>query len=138
MPSMRPRVAALLAALPLALSLAACKTPEQKLVDRRHALRATLDRLYGSYGGSDLARPPPAEGGAAQDGGILGRALGEVDRSYFESQCLAVGRGERPFALSGKLDAFLRDERNAQECRRAADLRGEIDALERQVAGDGR
>jgi hypothetical protein len=120
------RAAALLAVLPLAL--AACKSPEQRLVDRRRELRDTLDPLYSWYGGVAVAK---VEGPG--DGGLLGRVVGEVDRAYFDGQCLAVGRGERPLALSGKLDAFLREEKVARECRKAADLQLEIDELQREV-----
>lgn len=132
---MRPHLPALAAAL--ALGLSACKTPEQRLVDRRHELRATLDGLYGAFGGSDLARAGQgleAQGAPPAEAGLVGRLMGEADRSYFEQQCLAIGRGERPFSLSGKLDTFLKDPEHARDCRRAAELALDVAALERELA----
>jgi hypothetical protein len=127
---MTRRLLALLAAC--AALAVACKTPEQKLVDRRRELRTTLDRAYGDYAAS---AGKSQEGG---DPGLFGRVAGEVDRAYFESQCLAVGRGDRPVSLSARLDAFLKDDRNARACRKAADLQLEVDALEKQVSGERR
>jgi hypothetical protein len=122
---MTRRLLALLAAF--ALSLSGCKSPEQKLVERRRDLRAKLDALYAEYARG--ASPP--EPGA--DPGLLGRVAGEMGRAYFEHSCLALGRGERPITLSARLDAFLADERNAGACRKAADLELEVHELERQV-----
>ncbi len=124
-PMSPPRLVAALAALAL---LAACKSPQEKLVERRREQRAVLDRLYSQYGGSGLE--PKEEPGSA---GIVGQILGEADRSYFEQQCLAVGRGERSFSLTAKLQEFLRRDDVQRDCRRSADLQMEIDALERDV-----
>lgn len=118
-----------LAAAALAAALAlGCRTPEQKLLDTRRELRTTLDDLYADY--REAAAP---EGG--EDGGVIGRLFGEVDRSWFEQQCLALGRGERPVGMSGRLETFLRERGNARACRKAADLQLEIDALERETGG---
>jgi hypothetical protein len=122
---------ALLAALSVT-ALGACKTPEQKLVDRRRELRATLDRVYGDYS----ARGAKPSGDA--DPGVLGHVATQVDRAYFESQCLALGRGERGFNLSPRLEGFLAEDRNARACRKAADLEVEIDALAQKVSERGR
>jgi hypothetical protein len=119
-------VRVLLAALPLAL--AACRTPEQELVDSRREQRGTLDRMYADYSARG-AKPKEGEGAD-----VLGHVVGQVDRAYFEGQCLALGRGERGFNLSPRLEAFLAEERNAAACRKAADLQLEIDALEEKVA----
>jgi hypothetical protein len=112
----------------LSLALGACKTPEQKLVDTRRELRATLDRVYADYSARGAKPKEDAEPG------VLGHVAGQVDRAYFESQCLALGRGERGFNLSPRLEAFLAEERNADACREAADLQLEIDALEQKVS----
>lgn len=66
---------------------------------------------------------------------MIGRLFGEVDRSWFEQQCLALGRGERPVGMSGRLETFLRERGNARACRKAADLQLEIDGLERETGG---
>src|SRR5512141_2945286 len=88
------------------LALTACagsqKTKEEQLIDTREELRNTFDRLYRSYGGSEVAG-----GGTSGSGGVLGHVVGEADRSYFERQCLAVGRGERPISVSPKLQEYL-------------------------------
>jgi hypothetical protein len=111
----RHRAVALLAAL--ALAPAACKTPEEKLFDRRHELRALLDRIHEEY------TKKGGEGEAPRERtGILGRLASGVERSHFEQYCLAVGRGERPFSLSARLEEFMRDEDHVAECREAAEL----------------
>ncbi len=111
----------------LALAAAACKTQAQKLVDRRHELGDVFERLYAEYAPADGAAP------AAADAGLVGRVIGEMDRTYFEQHCLAIGRGERPFALTGKLEAFMKEPAHTRACRKAADLQLEIGALEREV-----
>jgi hypothetical protein len=139
-----PRRAAALA-LALALGLAACSstpdTPEQRPEDQlfaaRQEYRRTLDGLYRSYGGTDVPGNPPPDVPATQDRedeNVLGHVVSEADRSYFERQCLAIGRGERPFTLSGKMQRFLDAEENARGCRTAAQLQERIRALEAQVA----
>jgi hypothetical protein len=119
----------LLAAAALA---AGCRSPEEKLVDRRRELRAKLDALHAEYA---RGTPAPEQGG---DAGLLGRFAGEVGRAYLEARCLALGRGERPVGLSPRADAFLDEERSARTCREAADLEVEVRALERQVSGEPR
>lgn len=138
-------------ALVAAVLAAGCRTPEEKLLDRRRDLRAALDQLYGEYGGSDLARDmggapegEPSverrrEGGdraqapAGGGGGVVGRFVQELDRSHFEESCLAVGRGERPFLLSERLEAFLSDADHSRACRDAARIQSDVSALEREV-----
>jgi hypothetical protein len=121
------RLLVVAAALPLALG--ACRSPEEKLADRRRELRESLDALHGAYVAAGTAEAP-AEGG---DGGLVGRVVGELGRAVFEQHCLAIGRGERPFALSGRLESFMAEPANARACRRAADLQLEVDALAREV-----
>lgn len=138
--------------LVLASTLAtACRTAEEKLVDRRHELRSLLDELYADYGGSELAKEVRSEaaredgpgareaegGGERQGAGLVGRLVTEMDRSLFEQSCFEVGRGERPFVLSDKLAAFLAERDHADDCRKAARLRGEVAALEREVERPG-
>jgi hypothetical protein len=123
---MTVRVAALAVAV---FALLACRTPRETLVDRRAELRKTLDQLYADFGGTEAKAENPEE----KTGGVLGQVFTRVDRSYFERQCLAVGRGERPVELSAKLDAFLQDEKNANRCRKAAELQDEVDRLEGKV-----
>ena len=138
-------------ALLAAFLAVACRTPEEKLVDRRRDLRDALDELYAEYGGSDLAREmsgadretaggaePRAEDGRARvpakgSGGVVGRLVQELDRSHFEESCLAIGRGERPFVLSERLDAFLSDADHSRACRDAARIQSDVSALEREV-----
>jgi len=138
-------------ALLAALLAVACRTPEEKLVDRRRDLRDALDELYAEYGGSDLAREmsgadretaggaePRGEDGRARvpakgSGGVVGRLVQELDRSHFEESCLAIGRGERPFVLSERLDAFLSDADHSRACRDAARIQSDVSALEREV-----
>jgi hypothetical protein len=119
-------LAALIAAMVLAP--AACKSPQEKLLDRRHELRALLDRVHEEYVGKKGAAAD------ADQGGVLGRLASGVERSYFEQYCLAVGRGERPFGLSARLEEFMRDEDHVAVCRKAAELDAKVEALEREVA----
>src|SRR5512138_1025124 len=124
------RLLALAAVVPVLL--AGCRTPEEKLAERRRELRDQLDTLYAAYVAAGSA---PAPDGATKPGeaGLLDRVLGELGRTAFEQHCLAVGRGERPFALSGRIEAFVGEPGNARACRRAADLQLEVDELEREV-----
>lgn len=125
------RLLVLLAALALS---AACKTDAEKLVDLRTDLRSRLDELYAAYGGGAIAGQARAEAekGERPDEGAsaAARIVGELDRSYFEGYCLARGRGERPFSLSGKLEAFLKEPSNESRCRDAARLEARIAELE--------
>jgi hypothetical protein len=125
---MRHPVVAILA--PMLLALAACSTPEEKLLDRRHELRALLGRIH-----DEFARASEGDGdGSPGEGGLLARLATGMERSHFEQYCLAVGRVERPFSLSAHLEAFMRDEDHVRDCRDAAELQARIEELERQVA----
>lgn len=129
-----PRLPVLLACL---LLLAACTSPEEKLLDRRQSLRTVLDELHASYAASAPAAPEAerAQGDSAEPGaGLVRRLVGEFDRAQLESYCLASGRGERPFAISSRVEAFVREPSNAERCRKAARLEAEVAALEREVA----
>jgi hypothetical protein len=112
--------------------LAGCKSPEEKLVDRRHDLREAFDELYADYAKASGGKA--AEGGEASErggGGVVGRLFAEIDRTHFEEACLAVGRGERPFLLSERLAAFLQDR--AGDCREAFEIQTDVAKLEREV-----
>jgi hypothetical protein len=114
-------------------TLVACMSREEKLIDRRHRLRATLDELYESYSGRAAAKEERGEG-ADSAAGVVGRLLAGVDRVHFDEYCLAVGRGERPFSVSGKVETFMKEAGNAKACRRAAEIQLSIDELERELA----
>jgi len=137
------RAAAALA--PFVVAVLACSStpdapeqrPEDQLFAARQEYRRTLDGLYRAYGGTNVpGNPAPADPTAreGQDENVIGHVVSEADRSYFERQCLAVGRGERPFTLSGKMQRFLDAEENARGCRTAAQLGERIRALEAQIA----
>lgn len=118
------------------LALAACKSPEEKLLERRQALRAALDELHQEYRAERAAGNAGAEGGEpGQGAGLMQRLASELDRSGLEQHCLATGRGERGFALSDRLEDFVRE--HARACREAARLEAEVATLEREVAGRG-
>jgi hypothetical protein len=112
-----------------ALVLAGCKSREEKLIDRRNDLREALDELYESYTGADRAKED-----RQRESGVFGRLVAEVDRAHFDEYCLAVGRGERPFALSSRMESFMKDSSHARACRKAAKLKLEVDELEREPA----
>jgi hypothetical protein len=120
------------ALLLIGFMLAACMSREEKLIDRRHRLRATLDELHETYSG-----PDHAAGGrgteAGSNGGVVGRFLAEVNRAQFDEYCLAIGRGERPFALSGKLESFMKTPEHARTCREAAEMQIAVEELEREL-----
>ncbi len=126
----------LVAALLAAGLLAGCKSDAEKLIELRSDLRARLDALYASYGGGSLASQAKtdAEGPGDEGASPAARLLGEMDRSYFEGYCLAHGRGERPFNLSGKLTAFMKDPANQEACAKAARLQLKVQELEAKVA----
>jgi hypothetical protein len=107
------------------------QTPEDQLFAARQEYRQTLDGLYRAYGGTTvLGNPAPDSSG---DGNVVGHVVGEADRSYFERQCLAVGRGERPFSISSKMQRFLDVGENANGCRKAAQLQVRIRELEERI-----
>lgn len=114
--------------------LAGCRSDSETLVDLRTDLRTTLDALYSAYGGGALAAQANGEGQEPERPDVArataARLVGELDRSYFEGFCLARGRGERPFSLSGKLDAFMKETANEKACRDAARLEARIAELE--------
>jgi hypothetical protein len=132
-----PRIHLVFPILVAAVLLAACKSDAERLVDLRTDLRAKLDELYAAYGGSGLAAQVKAEAhkpeGGDEGGATAARLFGELDRSYFEGYCLARGRGERPFSLSGKLDAFMKDPGNERACRDAARLEARVAELQAKV-----
>jgi hypothetical protein len=107
------------------VAVLSCRSPEQKLADKRRELQERVDELYAKYRDRSAE---PAEGAPS---GLVGRVFAEAGRANLEQHCLAVGRGERPFALSAKVDAFVQE--NTRECRKLADLQLEIDALAREV-----
>ncbi len=124
---------ALSVAVALSILAAGCKSPEEKLIDRKRELRATLDRLYDEY-----RREAEPEGKGDGSTGLVGRIFGELDRAQLEQGCLSAGRGERALDLSGRLDAFLKNTGHARACRDAADLELQVRTLEREVAGRAR
>jgi outer membrane murein-binding lipoprotein Lpp len=117
--------------------LAGCKSDAEKLVDLRTDLRTKLDELYSAYGGGALAAQAEGDAEEPERSDVArtaaARLVGELDRSYFEGFCLARGRGERPFSLSGKLDAFMKEAANEKACREAAKLEARIAQLESKV-----
>lgn len=120
------------------LMTVACMSREEKLFDQRHRLRESLEKLYTAYGGAELAsdgrKPARATGEAAQPlNGLVSRFVEGAERAHFDEFCLAIGRGQRPFALSRKLDDFMKKSENVRACRDAAKLQLAIDALEREV-----
>lgn len=128
----RPLAIALLGA---GLLLSGCKSDQEKLIDLRSELRADLDALYARYdGGAQAPGAGDDSAGAEQDGrATAARFFGQLGRSYFDGYCLAHGRGERPFNLSGKLEAFMEDASNQKACRKAAKLELRIRELEEKV-----
>jgi hypothetical protein len=117
--------------------VAGCKSDQEKLIDLRTELRTKLDELYSAYGGGALAaqaRSDAEERDADEGSATAARVVGELDRSWFEGYCLARGRGERPFNLSGKLEAFMSDPANEEACRAAAKLQLRIAELEAKPA----
>jgi hypothetical protein len=117
--------------------VAACKSDQEKLLDLRNELRTKLDALYSAYGGGALAektRSDAEEREADEGSATAARVVGELDRTWFEGYCLARGRGERPFNLSGKLEVFMSDRANEEACRDAAKLQLRIAELEGKLA----
>jgi hypothetical protein len=64
----------------------------------------------------------------------VGRLLAGVNRAQFDEYCLAIGRGERPFALSGRLESFMKTPEHARTCREAAEVQVAVEELEREIA----
>lgn len=109
----------------LAAALLACASPAERLADSRRELREVLDDAYESYGGATAKDSEEKPRSAAT------RFLGHADRVHFEQYCLAYGRGERPFSLSEKTAAWVKE--HERTCRKAADLTLRIEELEKKV-----
>ncbi len=125
-----------LASLAAAAALAGCASNPEKIVELRTDLRDRMDVLYDRYGGGGLVRQAKtdAEKENSQAADTAARFLGEMDRSYFQSYCLAHGRGERLITLSDKLDGFMKEPANREACREAARLDTRIRALEERAS----
>ena len=121
------------------LAALACRSPEEKLVDRRNELRRTLDALYADYGRASAEAAKGDSSGhegaeaAPAAAGVVGRFVSQLEQTHFDETCLAVGRGERPFVLSDRLATFVGDPAHTDRCRRAARIQAEVAALEREV-----
>ena len=92
--------------------------------DRRDA----LDTLYAGYGGS-----PAAEGAK---GGLLGDAIGEIDRTKFDRSCVDLGRGGRPSFAAKKAKDFFAEPATKDACQRVVDLEDKLKALNRELPAD--
>ena len=120
------------------LAALACRSPEEKLVDRRNELRRALDTLYADFGRASAEpaktdSPGREAAEAAPAAGVVGRFVSRLEQTHFDETCLAVGRGERPFVLSDRLATFVGDPAHVDRCRRAARIQAEVAALEREV-----
>lgn len=113
-----------------AAGILACASPAERLAEARRDLRGLLDEAYASYGGGPIAGDARARDGE-EGRSVAARFLGEADRALFEQHCLAYGRGERPFSLSAKLDAWVKEHEST--CREASELALRIQELERKV-----
>jgi hypothetical protein len=126
------------AALLLASSLAGCKGPAERLVDLRRDALAEEDALYRAYGGSDVANAvhdaARRAGAGSGLGDLLANAARDADREAFLADCMRLGSGERPVALSDKARTFYAAPSTQQGCRRLVTLRGDIAALELEEA----
>lgn len=125
-----------LASLAAACAVAGCASNTEKLVELRTDLRDRMDVLYDRYGGGGLVRQAKADADkeGSQAAGTAARFLGEIDRTYFESYCLAHGRGERLVTLSDKLEGFMKEPANRGACREAAKLDTRVHALEERAS----
>jgi hypothetical protein len=121
----------------LALALAGCASNEEKLVDQRMAMRKALDGAYAAYGGGTMANQVRADAqkDPKQENQFAAQMAGEADRTMFEQYCIAAGSGERLFNFSAKLDAWLKDEKNLDLCKKAAKALLQVSELERKAAG---
>jgi hypothetical protein len=113
-----------------AVALGGCKSPEEKIVDLRIDLRTRVDGLYAKYGGGMITNLAKLAGEPAAP---VAAVLEQVDRSHFESYCVAVGLGERPFQVSASLDTFMREQEHMDACRRVAELQRQLQQAEAQM-----
>lgn len=107
----------LLACDPGAQATSACR-------DRRE----TLDTLYARYGGSDVV--------VAAKEGILGGAIGGVDRAQFEKKCVELGRGGSPSFGAQKAKDFFAEAATKKACVRVVDLEDKVKAANRELPAD--
>ena len=109
------------------LTLLACD-PGAQATDLCRDRRDALDTLYARYGGS-----PAAEGAK---GGLLGDAIGEIDRAKFDRSCVDLGRGGRPSFAAKKAKDFFAEPATKAECERVVNYEDKLKALNRELPAD--
>ena len=131
------RFGSVLLALVMAVAGSGCSSKEEKLVEQRLELRKALDAAYAAYGGGDIASRARADAqkDPKQENQAASQLLGEADRTVFEQYCISSGNGERLFNFSAKLDAWLKNEKNLDMCKKAAKASMKIAEMERKAAG---
>lgn len=136
---------------------------ERELVKLRTERTEKLGDLYEQYGGGTLsehvakdareeAKELEAEANAAEDAPdakdrdhdgkrlasgmlqALGNVAADMDRSGFESHCLAIGKGDRPTILTKKAKVFFHKDEVKEACREIADLALRIEDRQRKLA----
>ncbi|MDP2316739.1 MAG: hypothetical protein Q8P41_27840 [Pseudomonadota bacterium] len=111
----------------LLLTVLACD-PGNQATNVCRDRRAALDALYARYGGS-----PAAEG---TRGGVLGGAVGEIDRARIEDKCLELGRGGHPTFAAKKAKDFFADPATLATCENVVDLEDKLKAINRELPAD--
>ena len=106
----------------LILALMSCDPVEQARALCRDR-RETLDELYASYGGSELAKGD----------GVIGNALGGADRKSFESRCVDIGKGGHPTLLTEKAKTFFADSKTVKACQKVVDLETKVAVINREL-----
>ncbi|MBM4378875.1 MAG: hypothetical protein FJ086_06170 [Deltaproteobacteria bacterium] len=121
------------------MTLTACKSAAEKLVEKRTELRAQEDALYRAYGGGDIANA--VNGLARKDdapsipfGDLIGNAARDADRTAFIEDCVRVGNGDRPTLLSDKARTYFATPEGTDGCRKLATLNAEMAELTKAAA----
>jgi hypothetical protein len=120
--------------LGLVTFLAACTGPEERLAERRAALRGRLDTLYAAYEreAAPQAPPPrePAPAGTFDAGAYIGTAVRTADRELFDATCIDLGNGARPAITTERARDFFQQTASQQTCAEVAALAAEVRTLE--------
>ena len=119
--------------------LVACTNVEERLAERRAALRGRFDGLYAEYAAGSTPSPAPVPrdpppAGTFDAGGYIGEAVRTADRELFEAYCLDLGGGRRPTVTTERARDFFQQSTTRAACTEIAALAAEVGALETEAA----
>lgn len=130
----------LITAITAAGLTSACRfweSPEQQLVRLRAERREKLDELYRHFRGIPEPGPAVAPGPVPPPSGdiedMAEGMLENADRTIFEKNISAVGRGERPITIMPESRAFYESPDVRKSAQRIYEIEITIESLEKRL-----